>query len=74
MGIAPLTLLMLYAPRDAGQRVIVWQLLQESSAYAHGEQEDPTRTVTRRARELPSPPVSHVRRRQLTPTTRKDRS
>jgi hypothetical protein len=43
MGIAPPTLLMLYAPLDAGQLEVAWQLIAESYAYARGDQEDPTR-------------------------------
>jgi hypothetical protein len=74
MGIAPPTLLMLYGPRDAGQLEVVWQLIQESYAYARGDQEDPTRPVTRHARELPSQPVPDGQRRPLTPTTREARS
>ena len=34
MGIAPATLVMVYGPRDDSELAVVWQLLEESYAYA----------------------------------------
>jgi hypothetical protein len=34
MGIAPATLVMVYGPRDDNELAVVWQLLEESYAYA----------------------------------------